>query len=431
MEADPQDPKQAQRTFAKALGPGLLFAGAAVGVSHLVQSTRAGATFGLALIVFVILANVFKYPAFQFGPRYAAATGTSLLEGYRRQGRWALILYTVLTFGTMLTVLAAVTFVTTGLAKSVFDLDASPVWLSAGLIGICAALLAVGRYPVLDKVIKLVVVALTLATLTATVMVLARVDWSGPWFPPGDAWDLATFGLVAGLIGWMPSAIDISIWHSLWTLARRRETGYAPSPREALLDFDIGYLGTALLALCFVILGAGVMHGSGVEIAHGGRAFASQVVDLYATTLGEWSRPIIGLAAFGVMFSTTMTVVDGFPRALAALWARFHGPEDPQAAGHEGGSAQRVYWIAMVAIGVGAVLIIAEFLGSLIALVQIATILSFLTAPALALLNHRAMFGAEVPAAYRPSPRMRRFSLAGIVFNAVVALGYLVVLLAG
>ena len=28
------------------IGPGLMFAGAAIGVSHLVQSTRAGAEFG-------------------------------------------------------------------------------------------------------------------------------------------------------------------------------------------------------------------------------------------------------------------------------------------------------------------------------------------------------------------------------------------------
>ncbi|PKN56991.1 MAG: permease [Deltaproteobacteria bacterium HGW-Deltaproteobacteria-14] len=419
-----------QRSFAKALGPGLLFAGAAVGVSHLVQSTRAGARYGLALVAFVVLANVFKYPAFQFGPRYAAATGTSLLEGYRRQGRWALALYAALTFGTMLTVQAAVVFVTTGLAKSVFDLDASPVWLSLGLMSVCGVLLAVGRYPILDKVIKGVVLILTVATAVATALALSRVDWSGPWFPPAERWDLATFGLVAGLIGWMPSAIDISVWHSLWTLARRRETGYAPTPRESLLDFDIGYLGTALLALCFVVLGAGVMHHSGVTIADTARAFAQQVVDLYAATLGEWSRPIIGIAAFGVMFSTTLTVIDGFPRALAALWGRLHGPEDPTAAGHEGGAAQRVYWGAMVFIGVGSGLIIAEFIGSLIALVQVATIISFLTAPALALLNHRAMFGAEVPAEHRPSPRMRRFSLAGIAFNAVVALGYMIVILA-
>ena len=46
----------------KKLGPGLLFAGAAIGVSHLVQSTKAGADFGLGLIWALIIANIFKYP---------------------------------------------------------------------------------------------------------------------------------------------------------------------------------------------------------------------------------------------------------------------------------------------------------------------------------------------------------------------------------
>ena len=48
------------------LGPGLLFAGAAIGVSHLVQSTRAGADFGFGLIWALILVNLFKYPFFQY-----------------------------------------------------------------------------------------------------------------------------------------------------------------------------------------------------------------------------------------------------------------------------------------------------------------------------------------------------------------------------
>ena len=76
----------------KSLGPGLLWAGAAIGVSHLVQSTRAGASYGFALVWAVILANLFKYPFFEYGPRYAAATGESLLEGYRKLGQWAVIL---------------------------------------------------------------------------------------------------------------------------------------------------------------------------------------------------------------------------------------------------------------------------------------------------------------------------------------------------
>ena len=43
----------------KNLGPGLLFAGAAIGVSHLVQSTRAGADFGLGLLWALLLVNLF------------------------------------------------------------------------------------------------------------------------------------------------------------------------------------------------------------------------------------------------------------------------------------------------------------------------------------------------------------------------------------
>ena len=38
--------------YLKKLGPGLLFAGAAIGVSHLVQSTKAGPNFFRYLIIF-------------------------------------------------------------------------------------------------------------------------------------------------------------------------------------------------------------------------------------------------------------------------------------------------------------------------------------------------------------------------------------------
>jgi len=105
-----------QRGALKALGPGFLFAAVSIGVSHLVQSTRAGAGHGLTLVVVIVVAMVLKYPLFEFGHRYAAATGTSLLEGYRKQGKWTLVVYLGLTLGTMFTVLAAVTAVTAALA---------------------------------------------------------------------------------------------------------------------------------------------------------------------------------------------------------------------------------------------------------------------------------------------------------------------------
>ena len=104
----------------KKLGPGLLFAGAAIGVSHLVQSTRAGADFGLGLLWALLLVHLFKYPFFQFGPRYAAATGESLLKGYHKLGKSILIAYFILSLATMFTIQAAVTIVTAGLANSLF-----------------------------------------------------------------------------------------------------------------------------------------------------------------------------------------------------------------------------------------------------------------------------------------------------------------------
>jgi len=408
-----------RKTFWKALGPGLLFAGTAVGVSHLVQCTRAGAVYGLGLLLVILAANIIKYPAFSFGPRYAAATGMSLLEGYRRQGRWALALYGLLTVGVMFTVLAAVSFVTAALAKITFDLEVSTLWAATLLIAVCAGILGAGGFRWLDRVIKLTVAILTVSTLAATILALPSIDWGHVDLIPRK-WE-PTF--VAGLVGWMPSAIDVAVWHSLWTIARRRDSGHAPSLRESLLDFRIGYFSTALLAFCFMFLGAAVM--SGREPAQGAVAFATQVIDLYAETLGGWSRMLISVCAFTVMFSTTLAVVDGFPRVLTSLHDRFRGPEDPTT---EKPPARRLaYWLYLLLIALGALTIIQRYLGNLRDLVDLATTLSFLTAPVLAILNHRAVYGEEMPSGARPSESMRLFSKICIVVMVVLAVGYLVI----
>ena len=77
------------------LGPGLLFAGAAIGVSHLVQSTRAGADFGFGLLWALLLSNLFKYPFFLFGPKYSLATGESILDGYYKLSKYVLLTYLI------------------------------------------------------------------------------------------------------------------------------------------------------------------------------------------------------------------------------------------------------------------------------------------------------------------------------------------------
>ena len=84
------------RSKIKAMGPGILMASAAVGGSHIVSSTQAGASYGWALLGLVILANVFKYPFFRFGAEYTADTGKTLVEGYAKKGKFYLWVFFIL-----------------------------------------------------------------------------------------------------------------------------------------------------------------------------------------------------------------------------------------------------------------------------------------------------------------------------------------------
>jgi Mn2+/Fe2+ NRAMP family transporter len=255
---------------------------------------------------------------------------------------------------------------------------------------------------------------------------LPQVDFASfRVFPEPGELDQRTLFFVVALVGWMPSAIDVSVWQSLWTLARGQDSRHAPSVVESSVDFHIGYLGTTLLAVCFLLMGAGVMHGSGQALPEGAGAFAASVINLYAASLGEWSRPLIGTAAFAVMFSTVLAVVDGFPRALAVLVARFRGPEIGTRYELDQPFQKRSYWVALVALCTGALIVISRMSRSLTTLVDIATTLSFLTAPVLSALNHRAVLGSEVPSGFRPRPWLITASWAGILCQGAVALYYL------
>ena len=124
------------KNLLKTLGPGILFASTAIGVSHLVQSTRAGADYSFGLIAAIIIANLLKYPFFEYGSRYANSTGTSLIDGYKKMGKWMLILYFIITISTMFFVTAAVGMVTAGFMENLFGID-TPMLMNSILFIIC------------------------------------------------------------------------------------------------------------------------------------------------------------------------------------------------------------------------------------------------------------------------------------------------------
>lgn len=398
------------------LGPGLLWAGAAVGVSHLVQSTRAGADHGLSLIGVVIVAHLVRYPAFEAGHRYTAATGRSLLEAYRRQGWGALLLFGALTALTMCIVQAAVVVVTAGMASALItDRLSVTAWaglLLAGAVGLSAT----GGFRALNVVMKAMIVALSLSTVAAVALVLPTVDWSTRWPPIG--WDPATVGFVVAFAGWMPAPFDTAVWQSQWAVERGREAG-GYDGAVARADFHIGYGGTAVLACLFVVLGAAVLHGSGAPVPSQAPAFARTFVDAYASVLGSWARPLVLVAAFATMLSTTLAVVDGFARALVGTIDRWRGPEEPGV-----GPSGRAMGAAMLGIGAGAWGIVALWTANLRDLVDFATTVSFVVTPALAWMNYRAVCGPDLPSAHRPGPWLVAWHRVGLAVMGAFSVGY-------
>ena len=385
------------------LGPGLLFAGAAIGVSHLVQSTRAGADYGWGLLWALLLVNLFKYPFFQFGPRYALATGESLLDGYYKLGKFFLWLYFFLNIATMFTIQTAVTVVTAGLASNLFEIKTNMIHWSIGVTAVCYSILLIGRYKLLDNVIKVIILILTISSVLAVTIAFFKGNTSlvfSQMFPNGDS----ILFLIA-FMGWMPAPMDISIWHSIWILEKKTDLKNKFSLKEGLFDFNVGYITTVILGICFLGLGALVMFGSGLEFSNKGNEFAGQLIDLYTSNLGESWYMIIAIAAFTTMISTTITTLDASPRAMSKTVQLLFKQKNKDF---------YIFWITILAVGT--CLIFLFLLSEMGLLVQIATVLSFITAPFYAILNYRLVTSNYMPKENHPSLKIKILSLLGIVF---------------
>lgn len=418
-------------TIQRVVGPGILFASCAIGVSHLVQSTRAGALYGFDLALFIILANVLKFPFFEYGSRYACATGRSILHGYLQRGRWLLITYLLLTGLSMFAVSSAVTLVCAGLFGNLFGLPptATP-WVAAGVLAVCMLLLAADKFSLLDNALKVLAVVLLITTLTAFFVLLW--DWSSGQLPHRrlelthtQIFSVSSLPFIIALMGWMPTAVDLSAWNSIWTVEKIRQTGYHPTLKETLFDFNLGYWFSAGLALCFLSLGALVMYGSGTVLSDSSVGFAAQLISLYTAAIGDWIYYIIAIAAATVMFSTVITVLDGYSRVMDETLLLLN----PRLLRKK--ASQRLYTPMMIFVCIGSFLIIWQLATSLSALVDFATILSFVIAPVIAVINYRVIFGAEVAPEHRPKRGMQLLSWLGIIFLAgftAVYLYYLLVL---
>ena len=415
--------KEKFHSFSKTAGPGILFASTAIGVSHLVQSTRAGADFGLLLLGFVVLVTLLKYPFFEYGSRYANVTQTSIIDGYKKLGRPALWLYFLLTIASMFFVTGAVGFVAAGFFENLFGISFLGEFTIIILFAICVLILAIGKYNALDGLIKLVAIVLLVSTISAFLLTL----WNGPidhvqGFEPKELWNTSGIFFLLALMGWMPTAVDLSSWNSLWTLERMKQTNYRPKLKETLFEFRLAYLITGILAVMFVTLGAFILFGSGEELPNNNASFAHKIVTLYTKTIGDWSYLIISASAFTVMFGTIIAVFDGYSRSLQRTVELIFTRKELVLYT----KIRAFYVLFLLIISTGSLIVIFQFSDNLKELVDFATTLSFVIAPIIAIFNYKLVTGNFLDIESQPSIYLRVLSVGGIVFLIGFAIVFIV-----
>jgi len=211
------------------------------------------------------------------------------------------------------------------------------------------------------------------------------------------------------LMGWMPAPLEFAAITSMWTSAKRKADN--TTLKQGLLDFNVGFLVSAILALFFLSLGVFVQYGSGQEIQTAGVAYIDQLINMYTATIGEWSRLLVAFIAFMCMFGTTITCADGYGRANAECWRLLKGESEIN-------KKQVAFWTTY-AIG-GGLVIITFFTGQLGAMLKFAMISAFVSAPIFGWLNYSLVKNHK-----KLSAGMNVYSIISLLFLGGVALLFL------
>jgi len=401
------------------MGPGLLFASMAIGTSHLVLSTKAGAQYGWLMIIPIILANIFKYPFFEFGIRYTNVTGDSIIEGYRKRGKGYLWLYAFITLATSIASPAALVSITAGLLINLFGIQG----VSIATIAVCifmfnSFILIIGKYKLLETTLKFVVPILLIALLVTTVLVVDKgaIEPIAGFNPP-QIFDEAGILFLIILIGWMPTAVEASSCLSLWSAEKYKISLKKPPLKEALQEFNFGYLVTTVLAICFLLIGYMTLYGSGTELSGNAITFADQVINLFTVHIGNWAYAFIAVSALATMYSTCLTNHDAITRVSIDIIDKIAGE-------NKNTSGRKSYTIGVIALATLSIVVLYAFGANMGLILGVATAVSFVLAPIVGYMNLRNVMSNDLPESHQPKKGLQLLTYAGIAILSFLALYY-------
>ncbi|MHA6792992.1 Nramp family divalent metal transporter [Pseudonocardia bannensis] len=294
------------------VGPGLLAAATGVGAGDLVATMVAGARFGTVLLWAAVLGTVLKLALAEGVGRWHLASGTTLLDGWRRLGYWATVF-----FGVYMVVWG---FVYGATAMSAVGLPLNALFgglsvrywaMIAGVVGL--VLVWAQRYAVFEKFMTVLVLIKFVSVVSVALLVSpdpgALAAGLVPRLPEGST--IYVLGLIGGVGGTITMAA-----YGYWMFAKGwRGTAWLPMMR---LDNAVGYIMTGIFVVAMLIVGAEILLGQDLtESDRGLLTLGTELGERY----GEWAR-ILFLVGFLAVTSTSLLGVWNGVGLLFTDWAR-------------------------------------------------------------------------------------------------------------
>ncbi len=300
------------------LGPGLAIAATGVGAGDLLAAMLAGADFGEVMAWVIVAGAALKLALNEGVARWQLATGTTLLDGWGHHlGRpfqvYFLLYLVVWSFVVAGGLMSACGVAAHALAPSVSIKAWAVLHSVAALI-----LVAVGRYELFERVMK-VLIAVMVVTLLLSVSLVgvnlgAAIRGLIPTLPAGSA---ATSLSLMGGVGGSVTLLSYGYWI--------RERGWADpgALKRVRLDLAVGYVltglfGVAMLLLAAVVLGGGdgMPAGSGGLVACG-EAIREAAGARLGSAWGQIASGVFLVGVWGAVFTSTLGVWNGVPYLFA------------------------------------------------------------------------------------------------------------------
>lgn len=412
----------------KIIGPGFIWAAAAIGSGELIIASKVGADYGLVFVWALWLGIWLKYWIQKGILDVTILTGKPIVElwhanAYGRASSWYWLLFFILTA----TGVAGLLGLSASIMSALIPFISVDMW-AITLTVILIAIAYFQKYGSFEKTMLLFCAVLAVG-VTATASI------SHPSLSELFAWGIPTTTAAAlvflSLLGWgAGSGPDLMLPYSWWVT----EKGYQNLPLNSMSgkslaehtdansvvqvrswlnlakwDTAFGYIAAGLVATVFMAAGTEILAPRGIHVE--GMSALSNLAVIFTETFGGWSFYLFMIPAFAAIYSTALGVFDGGRISIAHIIRMLLRKPTVASRDIRGNTWYRVTLILFSLVP------LVLFLGikQPVALVITAAVISAVSMPLLAFQVYRSLT-RDIPVIYRPS----RFYLGNLLLSIAV-----------